>query len=154
MASLLLIYLPISYCRTSSCTVPSIVRPNTAMSDPLLTYLHKYLMDFTEWQYSTLMCALNIRVRSGQHGTIHLLSTSISQPRTLMVVVNPPFSGFLRRYSGYPSCPVCLFQNISGQVSYGCMRRSSASPRPLSAGTLRASVWPSPRQMPGPFPSP
>ncbi len=43
---------------------PSIVRPNTAMSDPLLIYLHTYLMDVTEWQHSTLMCALNSPVRS------------------------------------------------------------------------------------------
>ena len=34
------------------------------------------------------------------------------------------------------------------------MRQSSASLRPLSAGTPGASVWPTPRQMLGPFPSP
>ena len=41
-----------------------------------------------------------------------------------------------------------------GQVRYGSMRQSSASLRPISAGTPGASVWPSPRQMPGPSSSP
>ena len=46
------------------------------------------------------------------------------------------------------------FANRSGQVRNGSMRQSSASLRPLSAGTPGASVWPPPRQMPGPSPSP
>ena len=36
----------------------------------------------------------------------------------------------------------------------GSMCQSSASLRPLSAGTPGASVWPSPKQMPGPSQSP
>ena len=39
------------------------------------------------------------------------------------------------------------------KVRYGGIRRSSASPRPLKStvtGTPRTSVWPSPRQTPGP----
>ena len=39
------------------------------------------------------------------------------------------------------------------QVRYGSMCWSSASLRPLSADTPGASVWPSPRQMPGQSPS-
>ena len=35
-------------------------------------------------------------------------------------------------------------------VRYGGIRRSSASPRPPCNGTPSASVWPSPRQTPGP----
>ena len=42
----------------------------------------------------------------------------------------------------------------SGQVRNGSMHRSSASLHPLSAGTPGASVWPSPRQMPGPSKAP
>ena len=38
----------------------------------------------------------------------------------------------------------------AGQVRYGGIRRSSASPRPPCDGTPSASVWPSPRQAPGP----
>ena len=38
----------------------------------------------------------------------------------------------------------------SGQVRYGDIHRSSASPRPPCDGTPSASVWPSPRQTPGP----
>ena len=38
----------------------------------------------------------------------------------------------------------------AGQVRYGGIRRSSASPRPPCDGTPSASVWPSPRQTPGP----
>ena len=45
-------------------------------------------------------------------------------------------------------------QPQEGQVGYGSMRRSSASLHTLSAGTPGASVWPSPRKMPGPSPSP
>ena len=41
----------------------------------------------------------------------------------------------------------------SGQVCYRSMRRCSASPRPLCDGTPPASVWPSFRQAPGPYPS-
>ena len=36
------------------------------------------------------------------------------------------------------------------QVRYGDIRRCSASPRPPCDGTPAASVWPSPRQTPGP----
>ena len=36
------------------------------------------------------------------------------------------------------------------QVRYGGIRRCSASPRPPCDGTPSASVWPSPRQTPGP----
>ena len=36
------------------------------------------------------------------------------------------------------------------QVQYEDKRRSSASPRPPCDGTPSASVWPSPRQTPGP----
>ena len=43
---------------------------------------------------------------------------------------------------------------IAGQVRYGSMRWSRMSLPPLSTGTPGASVWPSPRQMPGPSPSP
>ena len=39
---------------------------------------------------------------------------------------------------------------LSGQVRYGGIRRSSASPRPPCDGTPSSSVWPSPRQTPGP----
>ena len=35
-------------------------------------------------------------------------------------------------------------------ISYGGIRRSSASPHPSCDGTPSASVWPSPRQTPGP----
>ena len=38
----------------------------------------------------------------------------------------------------------------SGQVRYGGIRRSSASPCPPYDGTPSASVWVSPRQTPGP----
>ena len=44
-------------------------------------------------------------------------------------------------------------RNHSGQVRYGSMCQNSVSLRSLSAGTPGASVWPSPRQMPGPSPS-
>ena len=42
------------------------------------------------------------------------------------------------------------FVGRSGQVRYGGIRRSNASPRPPCDGTPSASVWPSPRQTPGP----
>ena len=38
----------------------------------------------------------------------------------------------------------------SGQVRYGCIRRSIASSRPPCDGIPSASVWQSPRQAPGP----
>ena len=40
--------------------------------------------------------------------------------------------------------------STKGQVRNWGIRRSSASPRPPCAGTPSASVWPSPRQTPGP----
>ena len=43
----------------------------------------------------------------------------------------------------------CLDKS-SGQVRHEGIRRSSASPRPPCDGTTSASVWPSPRQTPGP----
>ena len=42
------------------------------------------------------------------------------------------------------------FVDDTGQVRYGGIRRSSASPRLPCDGTPSASVWPSPRQTPGP----
>ena len=44
----------------------------------------------------------------------------------------------------------CPNSNRSGQVRYGGIRRSSASPRPPSDGNPSTSVWPSPSQTPGP----
>ena len=47
--------------------------------------------------------------------------------------------------------PNHLFFPVSeGQVRYEGIRRSSASLRPPCDGTSSASVWPSPRQKPGP----
>ena len=43
-----------------------------------------------------------------------------------------------------------MHQVRSGRVRYGGIRRSSASPRPHCDGTPSSSVWPSPRQTPGP----
>ena len=62
------------------------------------------------------------------------------------------------RMSRFPSYSFYFFSlprytanpNIPGQVSYGAIRRSSASPRPPCDGIPSASVWPSPRQTPGP----
>ncbi|MEE6459025.1 hypothetical protein FKM82_000512 [Ascaphus truei] len=77
----------------------SFVIPKMAMSLPLFTYLQMYLIDLTELQYSTLMCALYILVRSGQYGTTHLLSTwMFLLPRIVIVAVYPPSVGARRRY--------------------------------------------------------
>ena len=51
----------------------------------------------------------------------------------------------------YLSCLFRLcFYFYQGQLRYWGIRRSSASPRPHCDGTPAASVWPSPRQSPGP----
>ena len=62
---------------------------------------------------------------------------------------------------GFTLLPIFLTRNIKnlvaigpGQVRYESMRWSSTLLRPLSASTPGASVWPSPRHMPGPSPSP
>ena len=44
-----------------------------------------------------------------------------------------------------------IYSVESGQVRYVSIHRSSASPRPPCDGTPSASVWPSPRQTPGPL---
>ena len=49
-----------------------------------------------------------------------------------------------------------LGDRLAGQVSYGGIRRSSASPCPPRTSTTSVAVWPSPRQTPGrpcPYPS-
>lgn len=58
-----------------------------------MTYLQMYLIDFTEWQYSTLQWALNVLDRSGEYGTTQELSTVTSMPLTLTVIVLPPSFG-------------------------------------------------------------
>ena len=44
----------------------------------------------------------------------------------------------------------CFLIALAGQVTYWGIRRSSASPRPPCDGSPSASIWPSPRQTPGP----
>ena len=46
-------------------------------------------------------------------------------------------------------CSICLLHAMV-RVRYGGIRRSSASPLPPCDSTTSASVWPSPRQTPGP----
>ncbi|GFX74273.1 uncharacterized protein TNCV_838271 [Trichonephila clavipes] len=65
-----------------------------------------YLIDFTELQYSTLMCAFKVFESSGEYGTIQRLSTSISMFRTFRTSGLPPSSTDHQRYSGYLSLPV------------------------------------------------
>ncbi|GBN28768.1 hypothetical protein AVEN_246078-1 [Araneus ventricosus] len=59
------------------------------MSDSLLTCLQTYLIDFTELQCSTLICALKIFVNKGQCGIIQVLYTDTSYLQKLMFGVNP-----------------------------------------------------------------
>ncbi|GBN26050.1 hypothetical protein AVEN_122809-1 [Araneus ventricosus] len=47
-------------------------------------------------------------VKKGQYGAIQILPKDSSDPRKLMLAVNPPSCEDLRRYNGYPSCPVCV----------------------------------------------
>ncbi|GFT79633.1 uncharacterized protein TNCV_4961671 [Trichonephila clavipes] len=67
-----------------------------------------YLIDFTELQYSTLMCALKVFKSSGEYGTIQRLSTSISMFRTFRTTDLPRSSTDSRRYRGYPSLSVIV----------------------------------------------
>jgi hypothetical protein len=55
------------------------------------------LIDFTELQYSTLMCALYVFESSGEYGTTQRLSTSTSLPRAFKVIDVPPSSVDRRR---------------------------------------------------------
>lgn len=57
-------------------------------------------MDFTELQYSTLMCALNAFDNIGEYGTTHLLSTVISDCFDFIFVELPPSIVLRRRYNG------------------------------------------------------
>ena len=66
-------------------------------------------MDLMEAQSSTLMCASKIVERSGLYGRTHWLSISISLFPCLMLTVWPPCPGARLLYSGYRSCPVCIF---------------------------------------------
>ncbi|GBM05441.1 hypothetical protein AVEN_94743-1 [Araneus ventricosus] len=77
---------------------------NTALSDLLLMYL----IDFTEMQYATLICALKFFVKKEQYGTTQVLSKDTSEPLKLMLAVNLQSSEDLGRYNGYPTCPVCV----------------------------------------------
>ena len=71
------------------------------MSHPLLMYLHMYLIAFTELQYSTFMCALNVFDNNGEYGTTHWLSTSMVVPlRFFIIAVLPPSSVDLLLYCG------------------------------------------------------
>ncbi|GBM51675.1 hypothetical protein AVEN_43293-1 [Araneus ventricosus] len=74
----------------------------------LLTYLQTFFIDFKELQYSTLIFALKCFVNKGQYVTIQVLSIDTSYPRKLMFELIPLSCEDLRRYSGYPSCPVCV----------------------------------------------
>jgi hypothetical protein len=67
-----------------------------------------YLINFTELQYSTFMCALYVFDSNGEYGTIHRLSTSISLFRLFMLATLPPSSADRLLYNGYPSCPVSV----------------------------------------------
>ena len=71
-----------------------------------------YLIDFTELQYSTLMCVFESK---GEYGTTHRLSTSTSLFLTFKVMDLPPSSIDRRRLRGYPSFPVI----VSGSKSRG-----------------------------------
>src|SRR5258705_1998222 len=114
-ASLLLMYLPARYseissiCMTAFLSIMSGCTQNSAMTLPLLTYLQMYLIDLTELQYSTLMCALYVFDSKGEYGTTHRLSTWISWDRIFMVAILPPSSADLLLYKGYPSFPVTVF---------------------------------------------
>ena len=88
------------------------------MSDPLLTNLHTSLMDFTEWQHSTLRVALNSHVRSAQHGTNPpVVNFNLTTTNSDGCCESTIFCFFSRRYSGYPSCPVCVsFRRYHGNL--------------------------------------
>lgn len=73
IASFLLIYLPIWYCKISF-KLYLVNTTNTVISLPLLIYLRMYFMDFTELQYTTLICDLKVFNKSGEYGTTHRLS--------------------------------------------------------------------------------
>ena len=76
---------------------------------PLLTYLHMYLIAFTDLQYSTFMCALNVFDNKGEYGTNHRLSTSMVVPLSFFIIaVLPPYSVDLLLYCGKPSLPVIV----------------------------------------------
>ena len=67
---------------------------------------------------------------------------------------NWPSNGHCKKGSewSFPKIPKPQPQQL--HVRCGSMRQSSGSLRPLSTSTPGASIWPSPRQMPGPSPSP
>ncbi|CAH0703012.1 unnamed protein product [Spodoptera exigua] len=87
-------------------TPPVLCKANVAWSLPLLTYLQMYLIDSTLVHDSTLMCVWKVLDRTGEYGTIHLLSTRCTWPRKLSSVKCPPSASGQRRYEGYPSSPV------------------------------------------------
>ncbi|VDM93906.1 unnamed protein product [Onchocerca ochengi] len=67
-----------------------------------------YLMDLTELQYSTFMCALYTFNSKGEYGTTHRLFSSMSPFHMCMVANIPPSSADLLLYEGYPSFPVIV----------------------------------------------
>ncbi|GFV10817.1 uncharacterized protein TNCV_4705861 [Trichonephila clavipes] len=81
-------------------------------------FLVANLIDFTELQYSTLMCALKVFESSGEYGTIQRLSTSISMFRTFRTTDLPPSSTDRQRYSGYPSLPVIVSETTQFSLGY------------------------------------
>lgn len=61
--------------------------PKTTISLPFVTYLQMYFMGFTELQYSTLQCVLNVLEISGEYETFQLLSIMKSILFTFVVII-------------------------------------------------------------------
>ena len=60
-----------------------------------------HLIAFTELEYSTFMCALNVFDNNAEYGATHWLSTSMVVPlRFFIIAVLPPSSVDFLQYCG------------------------------------------------------